>query len=214
MDSRMVRTRKYKYRVLRLIVVFLLVSFLLPVSEAPTGRTEAFASLLSPIVGQLQLIIRKSHSTVTLYKGNTHIRTYHAVFGKGYREGDKLRLGDKRTPEGEFYICSMNHSKRFYKFMGLSYPGMKHADHGLRSGMISLAEYASIKKAIEERQPPPWGTRLGGAVGLHGRTPDAGNTRQQSVGTNWTDGCIALDNADLDEIYHVVSLGTPVTILP
>ncbi len=201
-------------RVLRFIAVFLLVIFLFPAPEAPTGRTEAFVSLLSPIAGQLQLIIRKSRSTVTLYKGGTHIRTYRAVFGIGYRDGDKLMMGDKRTPEGEFYICTMNHSKRFHKFMGLSYPGMNHADYGLRSGMISLAEYEMIRKAIEERAIPPWETRLGGAVGIHGRTPDAGNTQPRNVSTNWTDGCIALDNTDLDEIYHVVSLGTPVTILP
>lgn len=210
----MVRMRRNSCRVLRLLAVFLLVSFLSPAPESPTGRTGAFASLLSPIVGQLQLIIQKSRSTVTLYKGDTHIRTYRAVFGKGYREGDKLRMGDKRTPEGEFYICTMNRSKRFYKFMGLSYPGIKHADHGLQSGTISLAEHASIRKAIEERQSPPWETPLGGAVGIHGRTIEAGNTQPQYNGTNWTDGCIALDNADVDEIYHVVSLGTPVTILP
>ena len=59
------------------------------------------------------------------------------MFGKGYGDGDKQRMGDRRTPEGDFYICTMNHSKRFYKFMGLSYPGLKHAEDGLRSGMIS-----------------------------------------------------------------------------
>jgi murein L,D-transpeptidase YafK len=108
----------------------------------------------------------------------------------------------------------MNHSKRFYKFMGLSYPGLKHAELGLRSGLISLADYQSIKSAIDDRLTPPWETRLGGAVGIHGRSRDAGNTRDESDDTNWTDGCIALDNADIDEIYTVVSLGTPVTILP
>lgn len=210
----MVRMRIHSGRLLGLIAVFLLVSFLFPASETPSSRTDAFVSLLSPIEGQLQLIIRKSLSTVTLTKGVTHIRTYRAVFGKGYRDGDKLRMGDKRTPEGEFYICTMNQSKRFYKFMGLSYPGMKHADHGVRTGMISRAEYELIRQAIKERQTPPWETRLGGAVGIHGRTLEAGNTQRQDVGMNWTDGCIALDNADVDEIYHVVSLGTPVTILP
>jgi murein L,D-transpeptidase YafK len=122
--------------------------------------------------------------------------------------------GDRRTPEGEFYICTMNDSKRFYKFMGLSYPDLKHAEYGLRSGMISPDEYTMIRKAIEGRLSPPWETRLGGAVGIHGRTLDAGEAQQRYVSTNWTDGCIALDNADVDEIYQVVSLGTPVTILP
>ena len=98
--------------------------------------------------------------------------------------------------------------------MGLSYPDLKHAEYGLKSWMISPPEYALIKKANEERQPPPWDTRLGGAVGIHGRVLEGAATRQSFVGMNWTDGCIALDNADVDELFSVVSLGTPVTILP
>jgi len=90
---------------------------------------------------------------------------------------------------------------------------MKHADAGLRSEMISPDEYAMIKKAIEERLMPPWDTRLGGAVGIHGRMLETGSALQ-IVGENWTDGCIALDNDDLDELTTVLSLGTPVTILP
>jgi murein L,D-transpeptidase YafK len=122
--------------------------------------------------------------------------------------------GDKRTPEGEFYICSMNNSKRFYKFIGLSYPGMKHAEYGLRSNIITANQYAEIKKAIDERQQPPWDTQLGGAVGIHGRMLDDTIPPKALSAQNWTDGCIALNNADVDEIYSVVSLGTPVTILP
>jgi lipoprotein-anchoring transpeptidase ErfK/SrfK len=98
--------------------------------------------------------------------------------------------------------------------MGLSYPDLRHAEYGLKSGMISLSEYVSIKKALEERQPPPWDTRLGGAVGIHGRALAGSATRRSFLGMNWTDGCIALDNADVDELFNTVSLGTPVTILP
>lgn len=210
----MVLNRRNSCCSLRLLAAFLLLCCISPLPETPTRKTDAFATLLSPIAGQLKLVIWKSQYTVTLYKGETPVKTYRAVFGKGYQEGDKQQMGDKRTPEGEFYICTMNHSKRFYKFMGLSYPGLKHAEHGLQSGMISPAEYMMIKKATEERSAPPWETRLGGAVGIHGRTLDAGNTQQSYISTNWTDGCIALDNADVDEIYQVVSLGTPVTILP
>ncbi|HSQ77568.1 MAG TPA: L,D-transpeptidase [Nitrospirota bacterium] len=199
---------------LRLIAALLLLSCLSPVPEAPGDKPTTFASLVSSTAGPLRLVIWKSQYTLTLYKGDRPVRTYHAVFGKGFRDGDKRMMGDKRTPEGEFYICTMNHSKRFYKFMGLSYPGLKHAEYGLQSRTISPVEYTMIKKAIEERQSPPWDTRLGGAVGIHGRMLDnTGASHFYSV-MNWTDGCIALDNADVDEIYSVVSLGTPVTILP
>ena len=199
---------------LRLTVSLLLLCCLSPAPEAPVDKPLTFASFLSSLAGPLRLVIWKSQYTLTLYKGDRPVKTYRAVFGKGFRDGDKRMTGDKRTPEGEFYICTMNHSKRFYKFMGLSYPALKHAEYGLQSRIISPDEYATIKKAIEERQPPPWNTRLGGAVGIHGRMLDATVASYFYSVMNWTDGCIALDNADIDELYSVVSLGTPVTILP
>jgi murein L,D-transpeptidase YafK len=201
-------------RVLIPLAAFLLLTCISPLPETPTRHTDAFETLLSSLDGKITLVIRKSRYSMILYKGEISIKTYQAVFGKGYGEGDKQRMGDRRTPEGDFYICTMNHSKRFYKFMGISYPGLQHAEYGLKSRMISPVEYTMIKKAIEERLSPPWETRLGGAVGIHGRTPGASDERRQSIDINWTDGCIALDNADVDEIYRVVSLGTPVTILP
>ncbi len=205
--------RKF-FLILRLLAAVLLLSCISPAPEAPGGKQSTFASLVSSIAGPLRLVIWKSQYTVTIYKGDRPLKTYHAVFGKGFRDGDKRMTGDKRTPEGEFYICTMNHSKRFYKFMGLSYPGLKHADYGLQYNLISPDEYEMIKKAIEERQQPPWDTRLGGAVGIHGRMLDGTAGPQYYPLMNWTDGCIALDNADVDEIYSIVSLGTPVTILP
>ena len=199
---------------LRLLAALLLLSCISPLPEAPAGKPATFASLLDAMAGQLRLVIWKSHYTVTLYKGETPVKTYRAVFGKGYQDGDKRMMGDKRTPEGEFYICTMNHSKRFYKFMGLSYPGLKHAEQGLQADMISHRQFYTIRKALDERQPPPWDTRLGGAVGIHGRMLEDAAVPRALFSPNWTDGCIALDNADIDEIYSVVSLGTPVTILP
>jgi len=199
---------------LRLVTSLLLLSGISPAPEVPAKKNPAFPFTDSSLDGQLRLVIWKSRYTLTLYKGNMPVKTYRAVFGKGYRDGDKQMTGDKRTPEGEFYICSMNNSKRFYKFMGLSYPGMKHAEYGLRSNIITANQYAGIKKAIDERQQPPWDTQLGGAVGIHGRMLDDTAPPKALSTQNWTDGCIALNNADVDEIYSVVSLGTPVTILP
>ena len=210
----MTRIRNNILFLVRLLVGILLLSCISPSPEATAPKAGILADRLSSLPGQLRLIIWKSQYTVTLYKGDDPIKTYRAVFGRGFQDGDKKMQGDKRTPEGEFYICTMNHSKRFYKFMGLSYPDLKHAAYGLKSGMISQAEYVLIKKAIEERQPPPWDTRLGGAVGIHGRLLEGAAKSWSLVGMNWTDGCIALDNADVDELFSVLSLGTPVTILP
>jgi murein L,D-transpeptidase YafK len=209
----MVLNQRRSSRAIIPLAAFLLLTCIAPLPETNTRQTVAFEDRLFSLDGKIRLVIWKSRYTLTLYKGATPVKTYRAVFGKGYGEGDKQRRGDRRTPEGDFYICTMNNSERFHRFMGISYPDLKHAEEGLRSGMISPGEYSMIRKALEERASPPWDTRLGGAVGIHGRTVNAGN-EQQDVRTNWTDGCIALDNADVDEIYQVVSLGTPVTILP
>lgn len=210
----MAQIRRKIFLSLRLVTSLLLLSGISPAPEVAAIKNSALSSAGSSLDGQLRLVIWKSHYTLTLYKGNTPVKTYRAVFGKGYRDGDKQITGDKRTPEGEFYICSMNHSKRFYKFMGLSYPGIKHAEYGLRSNIITPNQFAMIKKAIDERQQPPWDTELGGAVGIHGRMLDDTVSPQALSQQNWTDGCIALNNSDVDEVYSVVSLGTPVTILP
>jgi murein L,D-transpeptidase YafK len=198
----------------RLLAALVLVSCLSPSPEVPAARTTTPAASPAFAPGEIKIVIWKSHYTLTLYKGDIPIKTYRTVFGKGYRDGDKQTIGDFRTPEGDFYICTLNHSKRFYKFMGLSYPSLKHAEYGLRSRLISPGEYQLIKKAISSHELPPWDTQLGGAIGIHGVTPNANNPARNVLAKNWTDGCIALNNEDIDEIFSVVSLGTQVTILP
>lgn len=210
----MSKIRRNIFFSLRLLLSLAALSCLSPAPEAPAAKPSAFATLLSSLSGKVRIVIWKSQYTLTLYKGERPVKTYRAVFGKGFQDGDKQRVGDKRTPEGDFFICSMNHSKRFYKFMGVSYPGIRRAEHGLRQGLISRMQYLKIKKAIEERRAPPWNTRLGGAIGIHGRMLDSATSPKRFSGVNWTDGCIAMENADVDEVYSVISIGTPVTILP
>jgi murein L,D-transpeptidase YafK len=196
----------------RFFTALVLVSVLSPLPDIPGTGARELLSLLSRIEGETSLVIWKSQYSVTLFKGRSPVKTYWAVFGKGYFDGDKERSGDKRTPEGDFYICTMSDSKRFYKFLGLSYPGLKHAGQALQVGMITPRQYREIEQALAERRQPTWETKLGGAVGIHGRMfedPGVWARRQ-----NWTDGCIALSNADMDELFSIVSLGTPVTILP
>ncbi len=203
---------RYSALAVRLFAAVFLASVLSPLPDVPGTANAEFVSLVSSLKGPLALVVWKSGYVLTLYKGSVPVKTYPAVFGGGYADGDKEQMGDRRTPEGDFYICSMNPSKRFYKFLGLSYPSLRHAEQGLRKGTISVREYADIQKAIEERRQPPWETKLGGAVGIHGRTIE--DPAAQAERRNWTDGCIALANADVDELSSVVGLGTPVTIVP
>lgn len=198
---------------IRLLAVLLLAVCLSPVPDNHTGTLSA-STANAASGGYISLVIWKSNYTLTLYQGDHPVKTYRAVFGKGFRDGDKRRQGDKRTPEGDFYVCTMNNSKRFYKFMGLSYPSIRHAEYGLQTGMITQDEYHLIRKANEERQQPPWETQLGGAVGIHGGMPEMPAAPLSLSVMNWTEGCIALADSDIDELFSVVTLGTPVRIIP
>ncbi len=204
----------YIFFSIRLLTALLLAVCLSPLPDNRVTTMTASAAGAAPPAGNIRIVIWKSNYTLTLYQGDNPVKTYRAVFGKGYQDGDKRRQGDKRTPEGDFYICTMINSKRFYKFMGLSYPSLKHADYGFQAGMLSQDEYLLIKKALAERQQPLWETQLGGAVGIHGGMPETLLAPLSLAVMNWTDGCIALVNSDMDELFGVVSLGTPVTILP
>lgn len=198
---------------IRLIAASLLVSCLSPAPEGSAVQLSGLAAKAASLGGELRIIIQKSRNVLTLYKGMVPVKSYWAAFGKHHRWGDKRRSGDKRTPEGDFFICSMNHSERFYKFMGISYPSVRHAEDGLKRGLITSDQYREIRRANGERRQPPWDTLLGGAIGIHGRVLKSAISRIPDP-ANWTDGCIALNNADVDELFSVVTLGTPVTILP
>jgi len=197
----------------KLLALVLLLFTLSPGPSAVATRRADLALRLSSLDGEVRIVIQKSRNVLTLYKGMTPVRSYWAALGRGWSGGDKQRSGDKRTPEGDFYVCSMNPSERFYKFMGISYPGLVHAESAMQGGLITYGQYLEIWKAIVERRQPPWDTRLGGAIGIHGRVQGPAVRRAPNP-ENWTDGCIALNNDDVDELFGIASLGTPVTILP
>ena len=118
--------------------------------------------------------------------------------------GDKEREGDKRTPEGDFYITTKNAHSEFYLSLGISYPNVAAADRGLRSGLITQAQYNQIVTANRRHQNPPQNTPLGGKILIH----SGGSSR------DWTFGCVALDRLNIQELFSAVPIGTPVTIEP
>jgi len=150
-----------------------------------------------------RVVIRKRARELTLYDGAEPLRKYRVVLGANV-SGDKEREGDKRTPEGAFYICTRNDASRFHKFMGLSYPAPPDALRGLKAKLISRSEHDAILKAHELKQCPPWKTALGGEVGIHGG----------GIDRDWTLGCIALTNEAVDELWAALKMGDPVLIEP
>ena len=150
-----------------------------------------------------RVVIRKRARELTLYDGAEPLRRFRVVLGANV-SGDKEREGDKRTPEGTFYICTRNSASRFHKFMGLSYPAPPDAVRGLQAKMITRSEHDAILKAHDLKACPPWKTALGGEVGIHGG----------GIDRDWTLGCIALTNEAVDELWAALKMGDPVVIEP
>jgi murein L,D-transpeptidase YafK len=111
--------------------------------------------------------------------------------------------GDRKTPEGSYYITHKNAKSQFYLSLGISYPNLDDARAGLRAGLISKSEFARIETANKHKKLPPQGTRLGGDIFIHGG----------GAQLDWTWGCIALNNQDMDFLFTHVAVGDKVTIL-
>lgn len=150
-----------------------------------------------------ELYVYKEKRRLYVIQSNVLVRDY--PIGLGFTpKGDKQKEGDGRTPEGSFFICMKNPASRFIKSLGLSYPDRKHAQRALFTGMITPIEFQDIITALEKSLLPPSSTSLGGQIFIH-----AGGAHK-----DWTNGCIALYNRDMDELFMMARIGTPVSIRP
>lgn len=123
--------------------------------------------------------------------------------------GDKQRRGDDITPIGIYKISYTNNNSHFRKFFGLNYPSANDAEYALSAGRISLAVYQSIIYAHQHNQAPPQNTTLGGHIGIHG----LGKGNKQVHGLfDWTHGCVALSNQQIDSLARWVYKGMRVQI--
>ena len=150
-----------------------------------------------------RLVVRKGERRVDLFDGDELVKRYKMVLGFS-PDGDKETEGDGRTPEGDFYVFAKNPKSKFHLSLGLSYPGREVAERGLKTGLISQQEYDEIVAALAESRMPLQKTKLGGEIYIHG-----GGTK-----SDWTEGCVAMDNAEMTELFEAVLIGTRVTILP
>ena len=150
-----------------------------------------------------RIVIYKKDRKLELYSDTTLIKTYRV--GLGFSPvADKVREGDGATPEGDFYIFVKNNKSAYYLSLGVSYPNAEDAERGLRDGLITKAQHDVIVEAIRKKTAPPQYTKLGGLIYIHGH----------GAKSDWTWGCVALENDDIKELYDAVSVGTPVTIKP
>lgn len=175
----------------------------------PILRALAFSGLLAatpaePLPASIsnpRLVVRKARRELLVYSRERLLKTYRAGLGLN-PVTPKERQGDRATPEGSYVVCMKNPQSRFVLSLGLSYPNRADAERGLRAGLITRRQHRQIVKSARAGGCPPWNTPLGGEVFIHG----SGST------TDWTWGCVALDDADIRELFPWIPVGTPVVI--
>ena len=118
--------------------------------------------------------------------------------------GDKVGQGDGRTPEGRFVVCRRVDPSAFHRAFLLNYPTEEHALRGLLDGLIGREEYEPHLARPRSRPAAAASTALGGLIEILG----------YGVGYDWTEGCVAMRDRDIDELWPVVRVGTPVRIDP
>lgn len=136
------------------------------------------------------VLVEKSKHLLTLYKNQKIIGSYHVMFG-GQPVGHKEQEGDNKTPEGRYVLDAKNAQSSYYKSIRISYPN---------------AEDIANAKAK--------GVSPGGAIMIHGQKNGFGWAAAVTQQTNWTLGCIALTNEDMDVIWARVSVPVPIEIKP
>jgi len=171
---------------LKITKVGVLALFLLTV--APLRALSANDTPLPASAMADKVLVLKGERKLLLMKGNEVLKTYSLSLG-GNPVGPKIMEGDRRTPEGSYVLDRHNAHSLYHRSIHISYP---NADD------VARAKH--------------FGVPTGGELYIHGLPNDyKGPTGQMG---DWTEGCIAVTNAEIDEIWRVVADGTPIEIRP
>ena len=137
-----------------------------------------------------KILVNKSEGKLYLYKNNKIFSSYSVVFGSN-KIGHKEKEGDGRTPEGNYIIDNKNENSSYYKSLHISYPNA-----------------TDIAKAKLKGISP------GGEIMIHGQKNGFGWAAFITQHFNWTKGCIALSNTDMQQVWQSVNIGTSIEIKP
>lgn len=152
---------------------------------------------------------KHDHTLQAFCKGGATI-TMKVALGRE-EIGPKTRSGDHRTPEGKYRISKKASASRFHLFLPIDYPSKEDAEVALQEGRVSVSEYERVVEAHERGVSPPHNTVLGGHLGFHG---EGERWRGDSKDIDWTYGCIAVTDAEIEFLAERVEPGVPVWIHP
>jgi hypothetical protein len=155
------------------------------------------------------LLVDTRELTLTVMDGDRPQLTLHDLAIGRYGSSRDKRRGDNTTPLGRFRITHIERDAHFHRFIGLDYPGVEHAERGYLAGVIGRDERRAILAAHRRGTPPPQNTALGGHIGIHGL--GKGDPQLHEL-MNWTKGCVALSNEQVDTLVSWVRVGMMVEI--
>lgn len=173
-------------RVFRASLAVLSVWLLVSCGSGDSSPNPAAKTYQGPPV--TQIVVKKGERRMYLVAGKDVVRSYHINLGS-QPVGAKEFEGDGRTPEGMYFIDRKNPRSRYHLSVGVSYPSAKDIAHAAQLGL-----------------------RPGGDIMIHGLGPEGQMLAKQRA--DWTAGCIAVKDEEIEEIFAMVNPGVPVFIYP
>ena len=165
--------------------------------------------VFSAFAEDVWLLVDTRKLTLQVKKGNKTVETYKNIAIGRSGAGFKQRRGDDITPLGTYKISWINEKSPYKRFYGFNYPSEGNAYKALKKKLINKKTYESIISAHRADEIPAQNTRLGGRIGIHGL--GKGDERIHKI-VNWTHGCIALTNEQLDRLDRWIGEGTTVKV--
>lgn len=153
------------------------------------GLFVASAAHASGTIHADKVVVIKNEKLLLLLRNGKILKSYRVSIGRN--PGRRVRRGDNRTPEGRYVIDGRNPRSIYYKALHISYPN-----------------------ASDVRNARMLGVSPGGEVLIHGLPEGFEDLGASHADLNWTRGCIAVSNEEMDEIWQLVADGTPVRIVP
>jgi len=148
-------------------------------------------------------------ATLSVLRGKQVIARFTDIsIGRGGVSRRRL-VGDQSTPLGDFRVVKIREKSHFRRFFIIDYPNEARARLALRHGEINESTFKAIHVAVRAGRLPPQGTSLGGNIGIHGL--GVADPRFHEA-FNWTRGCIALTNEQIDRLTRWIHVGTRVVI--
>ena len=160
-------------------------------------------------ISSIWLLIDTKKKRLDVKRGKKILASFDKIAIGRRGAGFKNRRGDKITPLGTYKIGWINNKSSFRTFYGFTYPSIENAKEALKKRLISHVAYYSILDAHHSNKIPPQNTSLGGRIGLHGL--GNGNPEVHKL-WDWTKGCVAVTNQQIDALSRWIVKGMTVKI--